>query len=128
MLRYMPNGDFDQMVEGMNEALTEVDTGEITTATRAAEIDGVNVKEGEIIALYNGKLVESSNNIEEAVIKMLDIASTDDKERVTLFYGNNITRDEVDHIAGKISSNYPDHEIEIHEGGQPFYQFIIAIE
>ena len=128
MLRYMPHGNFDQMVEAMHEALTEVDTGEVTIATRTAEINGVQVNEGEIIALYNGKLVLSSNNLEDAVLKLLVTADTDEKERVTLFYGENISRDEVDQIADHIQSKYPDHEIEIHEGSQPFYQFIIAIE
>jgi uncharacterized protein len=128
MLRYMPNGDYDQMVEAMNEALTEVDTGEITTATRTAEINGVNVKKGEIIALFNGKLVQSSKSLDKTVMKLLEVASTDEKERVTLFYGDNISRGEVDQIADQIQVSYPEHEIEIHEGGQPFYQFIIAIE
>lgn len=128
MLRYMPHGDFDQMVDAMHDALTEVDTGEITIATRTAEINGVQVKKGEIIALYNGKLVQCTKSLEETVFKLLVIADTEDKERITLFYGDNITREEVDHIADKIQSQYPDHEIEIHEGSQPFYQFIIAIE
>jgi len=112
----------------MNHALTDVETGEITLATRSVEINGVAVKEGEVIALHNGVLVLSSDSIETACIELLEKAQTADRERITLFYGENISRAEVNKIVDKIRSTYPSHEIELHEGGQPHYQFIIAIE
>lgn len=128
MLRLNPEGDFDQIVTEMRAALRDVDTGEITVATRSIAINGVDVKQGEVIALHNGSLVESSTSIEDACMKLLEKAETDDKERITLFYGNNITKEEVNHIVDVIHKQYPRHEIELHEGGQPHYQFIIAIE
>jgi dihydroxyacetone kinase-like predicted kinase len=128
MLRLNPEGDFDQIVTEMRAALRDVDTGEITVATRSIAINGVDVKQGEVIALHNGSLVESSTSIEDACMKLLEKAETDDKERITLFYGNNITKEEVNHIVDVIHIQYPRHEIELHEGGQPHYQFIIAIE
>jgi uncharacterized protein len=128
MLRLNPDGDFDQIVAEMEDALNDVDTGEITVATRSIVINDVNVKQGEVIALYNGNLVESSASIEQACLQLLKKGDTDDKERITLFYGNNISKNDVNHIVDKIRENYPNHEIELHEGGQPHYQFIIAIE
>jgi len=128
MLRHNPDGDFDHEVKDMIHALTDVETGEITLATRSVEINGVAVKEGEVIALHNGVLVLSSDSIETACIELLEKAQTADRERITLFYGENISRAEVNKIVDKIRSTYPSHEIELHEGGQPHYQFIIAIE
>jgi uncharacterized protein len=128
MLRLNPDGDFDQIVAEMEDALNDVDTGEITVATRSIVINDVNVKQGEVIALYNGNLVESSASIEQACLQLLKKGDTEDKERITLFYGNNISKNDVNHIVDKIRENYPNHEIELHEGGQPHYQFIIAIE
>jgi uncharacterized protein len=128
MLRLNPEGDFEEMVAEMEDAVNDVDTGEITVATRSIAINGVDVKQGEVIALYNGSLVESSNSIEDACTKLLLKADTEDKERITLFYGNNISKNEVNHIVDTIRDQYPNHEIELHEGGQPHYQFIIAIE
>jgi hypothetical protein len=128
MLRLNPDGDFDQIVAEMEDALNDVDTGEITVATRSIVINDVNVKQGEVIALYNGNLVESSSSIEQACLQLLKKGDTDDKERITLFYGNNISKNDVNHIVDKIRESYPNHEIELHEGGQPHYQFIIAIE
>jgi uncharacterized protein len=127
-LRLMPGADFDTVVASMNDSLDEVETGEITIATRTVEINGVNVQEGEVIALHNGKLVESTSNLEHACLSMLESAETQEKERITLFYGNNITKPEVDGIVNTIQSAYTDHEIEVHEGGQPYYQFILSIE
>jgi uncharacterized protein len=128
MLRLIPDGNFDQIVEEMKEAMTEVETGEITTATRTVQINGVDVHEGEVIALHNGKLVSSSNSLEDACVDLLEKANTADRERVTIFYGDNISKTEVNRIVDKIRAIYPSHEFEVHEGGQPHYQFIIAIE
>jgi dihydroxyacetone kinase-like predicted kinase len=112
----------------MNEAIKEVETGEITIATRTVELNNINVKEGEVIALHNGKLVMSAASLDEAVIGLLQKTGTEERERITLFYGSNISRQEVNRIVDLIRSTFPAHEIELHEGGQPHYQFIISIE
>jgi dihydroxyacetone kinase-like predicted kinase len=128
MFRLIPSSDFDEIVESMNEALDEVETGEITTATRTVEIDGVQVEKGQVIALHNGKMVTSTNSIDEACEAMLIAAKTEQHERITLFYGEDMDLNHVNDIADKIRSIYPDHEIEVHEGGQPHYQLIISVE
>lgn len=128
MFRLIPDSDFDEIVEAMNEAISEVETGEITTATRTVEIDGVQVENGQVIALHNGKLVTSTHSIEEACESLLVAADTINYERITLFYGEDIQLNRVNEIADKIRSIYPSHEIEVHEGGQPHYQLIISIE
>jgi DAK2 domain fusion protein YloV len=127
-LRLDPNGDFDDIVEEMNEALTEVETGEITTATRSIKINGVNVKKGEVISLLNGKLVHSSQSIYKSCSELLKIAKTEEREHITIFYGNDVESEMVDKFVQQIESEYPDHELEIHSGGQPHYQFILSIE
>jgi hypothetical protein len=128
MFRLIPDGNFDEIVSEMKEAMAEVETGEITTAVRTVEIDGVQVEKGEVIALHNGKLVTSTRTIDEACEKLLVAADAEDFERITLFYGENMKQTQVNQLADKIRSIYPDHEIEVHEGGQPHYQLIIAIE
>ncbi|MCB2202414.1 DAK2 domain-containing protein [bacterium] len=128
MFRLIPDADFDDTVAEMNEAMTEVETGEITTAIRTVEIDGVQVEKGQVIALHNGKLVASTRSIEDACEQLFVAADVNDYERITLFYGENMKPSQVNTLADKIRSVYPDHEIEVHEGGQPHYQLIIAIE
>jgi hypothetical protein len=128
MFRLIPDGDFSENVEAMKEAIDEVETGEITTATRTVEIDGVQVEKGQVISLHNGKLVASTRSIGEAMEQLLIAAEANDYERITLFYGENMKQSQVNTLADKIRSVYPDHEIEVHEGGQPHYQLIISIE
>ena len=128
MLRLIPEGDFDAVIADMNSALNDIETGEITTATRSVEIDGVAVKEGEIIALHNGKLVLAAKSLEEACLGLLEKANAENYELITLFYGQDAPKSEVNQIADVIREAYPDHEIEVQEGGQPHYHFIISIE
>jgi len=128
MMRLVPEGDFEQVVDEMTEALECVQTGEITIATRNVEIDGVQVQEGEIIALHNGRLVLAAKNLDEACLGLLQKVTAEDYELITLFYGINVTKAETYRIVDMIRAAYPRQEIEIQEGCQPHYQFIISIE
>ena len=128
ILRLMPGMDFDTVIEDMIDACDEVETGEITVATRTVEINGVSVEEGQVITLHNGQLIQSCTSLEDAVSSLLAEVDMEERERITFFYGIDISPDEVESIVRDVEKKYPDHEFEIHEGGQPFYQFIISIE
>jgi dihydroxyacetone kinase-like predicted kinase len=128
MLHMNPDGDLDKVAEKMTKALESVVTGEITVATRSVEIDGVTVKEGQVIALLNGKLAVSSDSLEHACFEFLEKARAQDYELITLFYGEEMKHGEANRIADLIREKYPNQEIEVQEGGQPHYQFIISIE
>jgi dihydroxyacetone kinase-like predicted kinase len=112
----------------MRAAIQDVVTGEITTATRSVEIDGVQVMEGNIIALLNGKLVLSTPYLQDACLGLLEAAQVNNYELITLFYGAELSLSDVEVIADQIRTLYPDQLLEIQEGCQPHYQFIIAIE
>jgi uncharacterized protein len=128
MMRLIPSGDPKLIASDMNSVLNDVETGEITTATRSVEIDGVSVLQGQIISLLNGKLVLSSDNLKDATLGLLKKAHADHFELITVFYGIDVSRMEVDAIADTIRKKYPKQEIEVQEGGQPHYPFIISIE
>jgi DAK2 domain fusion protein YloV len=128
MMRLIPDGEPDQIAAEMTGALTDVETGEITVGTRSVEIDGVSVQEGQYIALMNGKLVLSSATLKEATLGFLAHAHADHFELITMFYGADTNRREVDSIADIIRKIYPEQELEVQDGGQPHYHFIFAIE
>jgi len=128
LLRLMPDGELEENVEAMMEAIREVETGEITTATRTIEIDNVEVEKGQVIALLNGKLIASTQTIDEACKILLEKAQVENYERITLFYGENMPLSNVNKLADWIQTKYPEHEVKIHEGGQAHYQLIVAIE
>jgi hypothetical protein len=128
MLRLAPEGDFDSVIADMIQAINDVQTGEITTAVRDAEIDGVTTKEGDIIAMLNRKLVCSASTVEKACLGLLEKANATDYELITLFYGADVTMHDAHHIADSIGEAYPNLEVEIQDGGQPHYHFILSIE
>jgi uncharacterized protein len=128
LLSLHPDGELQAVAEKMIKALEHVRTGEITTATRSVEIDGVKVETGQVIALLDGKLVASAGSVEEGCLELLEKANAADHELITLFYGQDITHADANRIADAIRNKYPRQEVEVQEGGQPHYQFIISVE
>jgi len=128
MLALQLDGEVDAVAVKMTKALSTVKTGEITIAVRNVEIDGVNVKEGQVIALLDGKLVTSAGSVEEGVLDMLEKAAAAEHELVTLFYGQDMPHAEANRIADVVREKYSNLEVEVQEGGQPHYQFIISVE
>lgn len=128
MLALIPDGDIEAIAKKMNKAISSVKTGEITVATRSVEIDGVAVRDGQVIALLDGKLVVSAESVEQGVMGLLEKANADEHEIVTLFYGEGVTHAEANRIEDVIRKKYSSLEVELQEGGQPHYQFIISIE
>ncbi len=120
--------ELEEIAARMNQALEDVQTGEITTATRTVEIDGVEVKEGQIIALHNGKLIAAASSLLEGCLTFLQRVDVDDYEICTLFYGAEISKRTAVEIADRIRETYPALEVEVQDGGQPHYQFIISLE
>ena len=128
MLSLIPDGELSVVAEKMSKAMSNVKTGEVTIATRTVEIDGVNVKDGQVIALLDGKLVVSAESVEQGVMELLDKANAAEHELITFFYGEGMPHAEANRIADVVREKYKSHEIEVQEGGQPHYQFIISIE
>jgi DAK2 domain fusion protein YloV len=128
ILRLDPDGDLDDLAKKMTDSLLDVETGEITTATRSVDINGVNVKKGQVLVLHNGQLIGSFGNLTDACMEFLSHAGVNERERITFFYGNHIEKPMVDDLVNKIRERFPQHEIEIHEGGQPYYQYVISLE
>ncbi len=128
MLSLQPDGELEVVAEKMTKAIDQVRTGEITVATRSVEIDGVKVETGQVIALLDGKLVASAGSVEEGILAFLEKVNAREHELVTLFYGENMTHVDANRIADVIRDKYSNLEVEVQEGGQPHYQFIISVE
>jgi DAK2 domain fusion protein YloV len=128
MLSFDPGGEVAAVAERMLKAMSNVQTGEITVATRSVEIDGVTVKDGQVIALLDGKLVASADSLEHGLFDLLEKAEASEHEIVTLFYGEDMTHAEANRFADAVREKYSNLEVEVQEGGQPHYQFILSIE
>ena len=128
MLSLHPDGELHSVAEKMTKALEFVRSGEITTATRSVEIDNVKVEAGQVIALLDGKLVASASSVEEGCLQLLEKAKAEEHELITLFYGQDTTHADANLIADAIRNKYSSQEVEVQEGGQPHYQFIMSVE
>ncbi len=128
MMHLNPDGDLDMVAARMIKAIDDVTTIEVTISTRTVEIDEVAVEEGHVIALVNGKLAVSADSVEQACLGALEKAKAADFELITLFYGGDLQSKEANRIADLIRTAYPAQEIELQDGGQPHYQFIISVE
>jgi len=128
MMYLNPDGDPGTVAARMVKALEGVLCGEITTATRTVEIDGVSVEHGQTIALLNGKLALSAATVEEATLSLLKKANAADYELITLFFGEDMALAEANRIADLIRTEYAGLEVELQDGGQPHYQFILSLE
>jgi len=128
MMHLNPDGETEAVAARMTKAVEDVKTIEVTTSTRTVEIDGVAVEEGHVIALVNGKLAVSAETVETACLGALEKTKAADYELITLFYGIDLSSMEANRIADVIRAAYPSQEIELQDGGQPHYQFIISVE
>ncbi|PRR84151.1 DAK2 domain-containing protein [Clostridium vincentii] len=112
----------------LNEIMKSVKTGSITYAVRDTEIDGIEIKEGNILGLIEGKIKEVGLDKFEVSEKVLENMVDGDSELITLFYGKDIEEDEVGIFVSKLEEKYQDLDIQCYKGDQPLYYFLIAVE
>jgi dihydroxyacetone kinase-like predicted kinase len=115
-------------VEAMTEALDSVHAVEITRAVRDVELDGVNVVSGALIGLVDGKLVTSGTDLSQVVIETLESLSDMDPELLTVFLGEDATDEATAALEAEAAKVFPEAEIEVIEGNQPHYQYLISVE
>jgi DAK2 domain fusion protein YloV len=122
------DGDLEANAKAMEEACDQVSSGEIALATRSAQLHGVTVAEGEVIGVANGRLCASSAAISDVLECVLDEMDMDERELLTIYYGDEVSENEAEKMAEEISILYPDAEVEVLRGGQSIYQFILGAE
>lgn len=122
---FLPSDNLSTMIESLNK----VSTGQITFAARDSEFGSLKIKEGDIIALDNGKLVFSSKDVVKAAIKLTSSMAKHHTEFITLIYGDGINEDQAEEVRKSIQHKVGLHvDITVIEGKQPIYHFIISVE
>jgi fatty acid kinase len=128
MLAFNYEADFATNSQTMDAAYQSVQTAEITRAVRTVQIDGINVTEGDVIGLVNDRLVTAGTALEAVVHDTLARMHVEQYEIVTVYFGADVTQADAEAMAQRIKEQFPQQEIEIVEGGQPFYAYIISAE
>jgi hypothetical protein len=112
----------------MIEAIKGVKTGQITYAVRNTTFEDVDIKEGNILGMVDGKLIKTGDNIDEVTKEIIDSMIDESSELVTVFFGNNLKEEDTSDIKEYISSKYGNCDLSINYGGQPLYYYIISVE
>ncbi len=120
--------DFETNCQAMTEAAKHIQTAEITTAVRSAHISGVRVREGDYIGLVNGNLTFAGQDIARVISETLERMNIDQYEIVTLYYGEDVMREQAEETARHIKEQHSHLEIEVVDGGQPYYAYILSAE
>jgi DAK2 domain fusion protein YloV len=128
LLALDPQGDLEEIATAMKAASEMVETGEVTTATRNVTLEGVKVKQGQIIGLHNDILRVAGDNMADVVTSLLDRMGASDLELITLYHGADVNPRDAHALVDRLSQIYPDHDIELRSGGQPHYFYIISAE
>ena len=126
-IMYNPEADIETNIEEMNEAIANVKTGQVTFAIKDTNIDGVDIKANDYMALVEKKITACIPDKVEACKRALRELITEDDEIVTLIAGEDVVQEELDEIVSFLEREY-DVEVEAHEGLQPVYSFIIGVE
>jgi hypothetical protein len=120
--------DLEPNVESMKRAMGDVETVEITLATRSATVNGVNVSDGEVIGLHDGDLAASGDTIEAVTREVLRDVGSEEAEIITLYYGEDVSEEEAEELVALLQEDWPEQDIEVIQGGQPHYHYIVSIE
>lgn len=126
-LAFSPDCTAEENYENMKDSFSGVKTVEVTHAVRNTRMNGFSVKEGDIIAISNKKIVAKSTSITEATLNSVRKICAD-CDMVTLYYGEGVTENEAMHVAEVIEAEYPDLEVAAYYGGQPHYYYILSAE
>ena len=123
-----PDCSLHDVTTGMTDALDNVITCEVTTATRNVTLDEVSVRAGEYIGLLNDDLVVAGETLETVTFQLLERAKADKHERITVYYGIDIHESQASALVEHLSEHFPKQDFEVINGGQALYPYIISIE
>lgn len=128
MLAFNAEADLDDNQAAMEETLSTVVSGQVTHAVRDTTIDGLEIKKDDYMGLVDGKIVITNPDRGTAALDMVKAMLDEDSELVTIIYGKDATKTDADHLAAKVQELDDELEIEIHEGDQPVYPFLVSVE
>jgi DAK2 domain fusion protein YloV len=126
MMRYVPTNSTEENVETMLEALGAVSTGEVTVASRDAELDGIEIREGEYLGLVDDVAVSCDPDLETVVRAVVEKVLEGDRELLSILTGESAPR--LEGLVEALERDHPDLFVDVHDGGQPHYPFLVVAE
>ena len=128
LLAFNPSSDLKQNEEAMLEALGNVKTGQVTYAIRDTNIDGLTINKGDFMGIKEGDIVVSNTDLFSTTKELLNQLLDDESEILTIIKGEETTDEQVEEVVSYVEEHYEDVEVEVHDGKQPLYNFILSVE
>ncbi len=120
--------EVDENEAALMEALELVKTGSVTYAVRDTEMDGIEIKEGNMLGLIEGKINKVGEDYFEVAEEVLESMIDEDSELITIFYGKDVDESKIEEFTEKLEEKYEDCDVQFYKGDQPLYYFIMAVE
>ncbi|MBE5837371.1 DAK2 domain-containing protein [Butyrivibrio sp.] len=128
IINYVPDVALEDNIAAMKEALSTVNTGEVTYAVRDTVIDDVQIKQGDYMGIGDSGILSVGAEIADVTYNMLDKMMNDDLELISVYYGDEVDEKDAENLKNKISEKYPQCDVELQYGGQPIYYYIVSAE
>ncbi|MDD5898082.1 MAG: DAK2 domain-containing protein [Clostridia bacterium] len=127
-IAFQPEQSAEENAAQMEEAAQRVRTGTVTYAVRDTEYEGITIKEGDIIGLYNGAIHTVGNSIHDVTRDMMKKIVTGDDELITVYYGKDTSEQDARALTDELAEMYEDCDVEMQKGGQPLYYYLVSVE
>ncbi len=128
VVAFQPDFSAEENESRMNEAAERVRTGTITYAVRDTHMEQLDIKEGSIIGLHNGQVTVNGLSIEETALELMRQIVTEDDALITVYYGEDTVQQDAEALGAKLAELYPDCDVEVQNGGQPLYYYLLSVE
>ena len=128
LVNFMPDLGPEENTQTMTEEMGNVRTAQITYAVRTTNIDGIDIEEGDIMALGDHGMLAVGKSVDAVALDAMKEMLDEECELVTIYYGADVSEHEADTLRDQAQEQYPDKEIELQYGGQPIYYYLISAE
>jgi len=128
IINYVHDKTVEENEKRMIEEMAKVKSGQVTYAVRDTNIDGKEIKQGDIMGLDDKTILAVGTDITETTLNLIKGLADEDSELISLYYGADITEETAESLADLIREEYPDIDVEVHFGGQPIYYYILSVE
>ena len=128
LINFDESADAEANFDNMSSEMKNVKTGQVTYAVRDTSMDGKEIKQNDIMGIGDKTILSVGKDIEETTIDMLSQLIDDDSELISVYYGEDVSSEQVDSLTAKIEETYPDLDLEVHSGRQPIYYYIVSVE
>ena len=112
----------------MTEGMQAVRSGQVTYAVRDTSIDGKEIRQGDIMGLDDKTILAVGSDITETTLALIREMTDRNSELISLYYGEGTTEEQAEELSSRIMEEYPNVDVEVHEGGQPIYYYVLSVE